>query len=160
RSSITSGDVYGTTGNALSVASGRLAYTLGLQGPCMTVDTACSSSLVALHLACQSLRSRECDLALAGGVNVILSPETHHALFLTKALTPDGHCYAFDAKADGFVRGEGCGVVALKRLSDARRDGDPIWALVRGSAVNQDGRSTGLTAPNVLSQQRLLRDAL
>nr|WRX36515.1 hypothetical protein [Cystobacterineae bacterium] len=153
-------DAYGTTGNLLSIASGRLSYTLGLQGPCLTIDTACSSSLVAIHLACHSLRTGESDLALAGGVNLLLSPETMADLGRTQALSPDGRCKTFDALANGFTRGEGCGLVVLKRLADARRDGDRIWGLVRGSAVNQDGKSTGLTAPNVLAQVSLLRDAL
>lgn len=153
-------DVYGVTGNMLSVAAGRLAYTLGLQGPCLTVDTACSSSLVAVHLACKSLRGHESDTAVVGGVNVILSPATMESLARTQALSPDGRCHTFDASANGYVRGEGCGVVILKRLSDAERDGDRVWALIKGSAVNQDGRSTGLTTPNVLAQQVVLRDAL
>ena len=153
-------DAYAGTGNAFSTAAGRLSYTFGFQGPCVAIDTACSSSLVAVHQAAQSLRSRECDTALAGGVNLILWPETMELLAQTQALSPDGRCKAFDARANGFVRGEGCGVVVLKRLSDARRDGDAILALLLGSAVNQDGRSTGLTAPNVLSQQRMLRQAL
>ncbi|WP_394839241.1 type I polyketide synthase [Pendulispora rubella] len=153
-------DVYATTGNMASTAAGRLSYTLGLEGPCITLDTACSSSLVAVHLACQSLRTGECDVALAGGVNVMISPLTMHLLAQLQALSPDGRCKTFDARANGFVRGEGAGVVVLKRLSDAVRDGDRVWAVLRGSAVNQDGRSTGLTAPNVLSQQALLRQAL
>nr|WRX36517.1 hypothetical protein [Cystobacterineae bacterium] len=153
-------DAYSTTGNMLSVAAGRLAYTLGLRGPCLTVDTACSSSLVAVHLACRSLRTRESDLALAAGVNILLSPDSMDAMARTQALSPDGRCRTFDASANGYVRGEGCGVVVLKRLSDAQRDGDQIWALIRGSAINQDGRSTGLTAPNVLAQEALLREAL
>ena len=153
-------DAYFATGAMLSVIAGRLSYALGLQGPAVTLDTACSSSLVATHLACQSLRAQECSLALAGGVSLILSPEVMAGLALTRALSPDGHCRTFDARANGYVRGEGCGVLVLKRLSDARRDGDRIWAVIRGSAVNQDGRSTGLTAPNVLAQQRLIREAL
>jgi acyl transferase domain-containing protein len=153
-------DAYCFTGNVLSTAAGRLAYTLGLQGPCMTVETACSSSLTAVHLACQSLRMGESSMALAGGVNLMLSPTTTKLLIKTQALSPDGRCKTFDARANGFVRGEGCGLLVLKRLSDAERDGDTILALVRGSAINQDGRSTGLTAPNVLSQQALLRQAL
>nr|ATG32078.1 polyketide synthase [Nannocystis pusilla] len=153
-------DVYSLTGNSQCFAAGRLSYLLGLQGPCVAVDTACSSSLTAVHLASDSLRDRQCDLAIAGGVNLILSPVATHMLAQAQALSPSGRCRTFDAAADGFVRGEGCGVVVLKRLADARRDGDRIWALVRGSAINQDGRSTGLTAPNVLSQQALLRDAL
>jgi acyl transferase domain-containing protein/acyl carrier protein len=153
-------DAHVVTGNMVSVAAGRLSYVLGLQGPCMSLDTACSSSLVSVHLACQSLRSRESDMALAGGVNLILSPASMFLLARTQALSPDGRCKAFDARANGYARGEGCGMLVLKRLSDAERDGDPIWAVIRGSAINQDGRSTGMTAPNVLSQQALLRKAL
>jgi acyl transferase domain-containing protein/aryl carrier-like protein len=153
-------DAYSTTGLLPSLAAGRVSYTLGFQGPCLTIDTACSSSLVSIHLACQSLRARESDLALAGGVNLLLSAENMEGAARTQALAPDGRCKTFDASANGYVRGEGCGLVVLKRLSDARRDGDTIWAVIRGSAVNQDGRSTGLTAPNVLAQQALLREAL
>ncbi|WP_437606620.1 SDR family NAD(P)-dependent oxidoreductase [Sorangium sp. So ce834] len=153
-------DAYCATGTLASTAAGRLSYVFGLEGPSMTVDTACSSSLVALHLACQSLRSGESDMAIAGGVSLILSPLTMCLMGQTQALSPDGRCKTFDAAANGYVRAEGCGMVVLKRLSDAQRDGDRIWALVRGSAVNQDGRSSGLTAPNVLSQQALLRQAL
>ncbi|WP_375772902.1 SDR family NAD(P)-dependent oxidoreductase [Archangium gephyra] len=151
---------YSATGNMPSVAAGRIAYTLGLQGPCAAVDTACSSSLVALHLACQSLRNGESALALAGGVNLLLSPTWMRMVGLTQSLSPDGRCRTFDARANGFVRGEGCGVVVLKRLSDAQRDGDRIWALLRGSSINHDGRSGGLTVPNVLSQEATLRKAL
>ncbi|WP_437970634.1 type I polyketide synthase [Sorangium sp. So ce260] len=153
-------DAYCGTGNLASTAAGRLSYILGLEGPCVSVDTACSSSLVAVHLACQSLRSGESDLSLAGGVSLILSPATMCMVSETQALSPDGRCKTFDAAANGYVRAEGCGVVVLKRLSDAQRDGDRVWAVVRGSAINQDGRSTGLTAPNVLAQQALLRQAL
>jgi acyl transferase domain-containing protein/acyl carrier protein len=153
-------DAYTATGNALSVAAGRLSYSLGLQGPSLVVDTACSSSLVAVHLACQSLRARECRLALAGGVYLMLSPQTAIALSRLRALSPDGRCKTFDASADGYGRGEGCGVVVLKRLSDAIADGDPILAVIRGSAVNQDGRSSGLTVPNGLAQQAVIREAL
>nr|AYM54557.1 hypothetical protein [Racemicystis crocea] len=153
-------DVYAATGNGHCFPAGRLSYVLGLTGPSMTVDTACSSSLVAIHLGCQSLRSGESSLVLAGGVNLMLSASTTRLTASTGALSPEGRCKAFDASANGFVRGEGCGVVVLKRLSEAERDGDPILAVIRGSAVNQDGRSTGLTAPNVLSQQELLRQAL
>src|SRR5262249_21056018 len=123
-------------------------------------DTACSSSLVATSMACQSLRARESDVALAGGVNLVLSPFTMTLMAETQALAPDGRCKTFDSRASGYVRGEGCGMVVLKRLSDAQRDGDRIRALIRGWAVNQDGRSTGLTAPNVLSQQALLQRAI
>ncbi len=153
-------DAYTTTGNLLSVAAGRLSYTWGLLGPCLTVDTACSSSLVVFHLACKSLLAKESDLALVGGVNLILSPEGMGALGRAQALSPEGRCKTFDALANGFARGEGSGLVVLKRLSDARQAGDRIWAVIRGSAVNQDGRSTGLTAPNVRSQEALLREAL
>ncbi|WP_438004841.1 beta-ketoacyl synthase N-terminal-like domain-containing protein [Sorangium sp. So ce321] len=153
-------DIHAMTGNFFSFPAGRLSYTLGLQGPSLTVDTACSSSLVAIHLACQSLRSGECSLALSGGVNLILSPVMMRLISTTGALSPDGRCKVFDAEASGFVRGEGCGLVLLKRLSDAQADGDPICAVIRGSAVNQDGRSTGMTAPNVLSQQSMLKKAL
>jgi acyl transferase domain-containing protein len=153
-------DGYSLTGNSPSVASGRIAYALGLQGPAVSVDTACSSSLVALHLACQSLRRQECDAALAGGVNVMLSPFYHVAFCRLGALSRTGACRTFDAAADGFVRGEGCGVVVLKRLADAISDRDRILALVRGSAVNQDGRSSGLTVPYGPAQQEVMRRAL
>ena len=153
-------DAYAGTGNAHSIAANRLSYVFDLRGPSMAVDTACSSSLVSVHLACQSLRSGESDLALAGGVNLILTPELTITFSQARMLAPDGHCKTFDASADGYVRGEGCGVVVLKRLSDAMRDGDNILALVRGSAVNQDGRSNGLTAPNGLAQQDVIRTAL
>ncbi|HXA49737.1 MAG TPA: beta-ketoacyl synthase N-terminal-like domain-containing protein, partial [Candidatus Acidoferrum sp.] len=153
-------DSYMSTGNAFSVAAGRLSYLLGLQGPSLAVDTACSSSLVALHLAVQSLRSRECNLALAAGVNLILSPISSLALSHLRMMAPDGRCKTFDAAADGFVRGEGCGVVVLKRLRDALADRDNILALIRGTAVNQDGRSGGLTAPNGPAQEAVIRRAL
>ncbi|MEZ4315460.1 MAG: polyketide synthase [Polyangiaceae bacterium] len=153
-------DAYCATGNFLSTAAGRVSYVLGLQGPAMVIDTACSSSLVALHTAVASLRARDCDLAIAGGVNLLLSPTSTTLIAATQALSPDGRCRALDARANGFVRSEGCGLVVLKRLSDAERDGDRVIALVLGSAVNQDGRSTGLTAPNVLAQQALLRQAI
>jgi acyl transferase domain-containing protein len=153
-------DLYCFLGNGLSEAPGRLSYVLGLQGPCMAVDTACSSSLVAVHLACQSLRRGESTLALAGGVHLILSPLMMEMMSRTQGLSPDGRCKTFDARANGMVRAEGCGVLILKRLADARRDGDPIRAVLRGSAVNQDGGSSGFTVPNVLSQEALLRQAL
>ena len=153
-------DAYAGTGNAHSIAANRLSYFYDLRGPSMAVDTACSSSLVAAHLACQSLRSGESDLALAGGVNLILTPELTITFSQARMLSPDGRCKTFDAGADGYVRGEGCGVVVLKRLSDAVRDGDNILALIRGSAVNQDGRSNGLTAPNGLAQQDVIRQAM
>jgi myxalamid-type polyketide synthase MxaB len=148
------------TGNSPSTAAGRLSYFLGLTGPAVAVDTACSSSLVALHLACQSLRQQECHLALVGGVNLMLSPATTMVFCRAGMLSADGRCKTFDAAADGYVRGEGCGVVVLKRLSDAQRDGDPILALIRSSSVNQDGRSGGLTVPNGPSQEAVIRKAL
>ncbi|WP_269751376.1 type I polyketide synthase [Mycolicibacterium mengxianglii] len=153
-------DAYSATGNAHSVAVGRIAYLLGLRGPAMAVDSACSSSLVTIHLACQSLRLRESDLALAGGVSLILRPETQIAMSKWGMLSPRGRCHSFDAGADGFVRGEGAGVVVLKRLTDAIRDGDQVLAVVRGSAVNQDGRSNGLTAPNSTAQRDVISRTL
>src|SRR5262249_41533853 len=134
-------DAYAATGNLHSTAAGRIAYTLDLHGPCLTVDTACSSSLVAIHLACRALRDNDCELALAGGVHLLLSPLTMQLVARTQGLAPDGRCKPFDARADGFVRAEGCGVVVLKRLADARRDSDRVLAVIRGSAVNQDGHS-------------------
>ena len=153
-------DAYAGTGNAHSIAANRISYLFDLRGPSMAVDTACSSSLVAVHLACQSLRNNESDLALAGGVNLILTPELTITFSQARMLAPDGRCKTFDAGADGYVRGEGCGVVVLKRLSDALSEGDNILALIRGSAVNQDGRSNGLTAPNGIAQQAVIREAL
>ncbi|PRC41549.1 polyketide synthase, partial [Mycobacterium sp. ITM-2017-0098] len=143
----------------LSIIANRVSYYFDLRGPSVTVDTACSSSLVAIHLACQSLRTGDSDVALAAGVNVILSPAVTHSFDQAEAMSPTGRCHSFDARADGFVRGEGCGVAVLKRLSDARRDGDRILAVVRGSAVNQDGRSNGLMAPNPAAQMAVLRAA-
>ena len=151
---------YIATGSAGSFLCGRLSYYLGVQGPSLAVDTACSSSLVALHLACQSLRNRECDRALAGGVNVMVSPKTTIMTCKLHALSPSGHSRAFDASADGYLRGEGCGVVALRRLSDAQREGDEVLAVIRGSAITHNGFSSGLTAPNPESQQRVIREAL
>jgi len=153
-------DAYFLTGNPLNAVAGRLAYTFGFQGPCMAVDTACSSSLVAVHLAVQSLRLGECDRAIAGGVNIILTPENTVALSKAQMLSADGRCKTFDASADGIVRGEGCGVIVLKRLSDAVANQDKILAVIRGSAVNQDGRSGGFTVPNKVAQQALLKQAL
>lgn len=149
-----------STGTAHSTLANRLSYTFDWRGPSLSVDTACSSSLVAVHLAVQSLRRRECDLAIAGGVNLVLAPEMSVALSKLGMMAPDGRCKTFDSRADGFVRGEGCGVVALRRLSDARAGEDPILALIAGSAVNQDGTTNGLTAPNGLSQEDVLRHAL
>lgn len=153
-------DVYAATGNALNAAAGRIAFVLGLQGPCMAIDTACSSSLVAVHEACQALRAGECDLALAGGVNVMLSPVPSILFAKWGMLASDGRVKAFDAAADGFVRGEGCGMVALRRLSDAEADGNRILAVIRGSAVNSDGRSSGLTVPNGPAQRKVIQRAL
>jgi acyl transferase domain-containing protein len=141
-------DAYHLTGNCLNFAAGRIAYHFGFRGPTMAVDTACSSSGVSVHLACQSLRNRECNVALAGGVNLILSPEISITSTKARTLSPDGRCKTFDASANGYVRGEGCGIVVLKRLSDALADGDRIHAVIRGSAVNQDGASSGITVPN------------
>jgi phthiocerol/phenolphthiocerol synthesis type-I polyketide synthase A len=147
-------------GNAANFAAGRLSYFLGAHGPAMVIDTACSSSLVAVHLACQSLRRRESDQALAAGVNLMLSPDNSLATSRWGMLAPDGRCKTFDANANGYVRSEGCGVVVLKRLSDALRDGDSVLAVVRGSAVNQDGPSSGQTVPSGPAQQAVLRAAL
>jgi phthiocerol/phenolphthiocerol synthesis type-I polyketide synthase D len=153
-------DPYIPFGNAANFAAGRLSYFLGVHGPAVVVDTACSSSLVAIHLACQSLRRRESDQALVAGVNLILSPENNIATSRWGMLAPDGRCKTFDASANGYVRSEGCGVVVLKRLSDALRDGDSVLAVVRGSAVNQDGPSSGQTVPSGPAQQAVLRAAL
>jgi acyl transferase domain-containing protein/SAM-dependent methyltransferase len=153
-------DPYFSTGNSYSVASGRLSYFLGAQGPSVAVDTACSSSLVALHLASQGLRLGECDLALAGAVNLILTPEMNINFTKARMMAPDGRCKTFDAAADGYVRGEGCVVLVLKRLADAQASGDRVLAVVRGSAINQDGRSGGLTAPNGPAQEAVIRAAL
>lgn len=143
-----------------SMISGRVSYVLGLQGPSVSIDTACSSSLVAVHTACQALRAGECDLALAGGVNLILGPDFTLAFRQSRMLAEDGRCRTFDAAANGFARGEGCGIVVLRRLSDALQAGDRILAVVRGSAVNQDGPSSGLTAPNGPAQEAVIRAAL
>lgn len=153
-------DPYVGTGNATSIAANRLSYLLDLRGPSLAIDTACSSSLVALHLACRSLRSGECRTALAGGVNLILSPHISRVFTQAGMLAADGRCKTFAAGADGYVRGEGCGMALLKRLSDAQADGDRILAVIRGSAVNQDGRSNGLTAPNGPAQEAVIRAAL
>src|SRR3984957_13043745 len=151
---------YFASGIARSVAGGRVSYTLGVQGPNLAIDTACSSSLVAIHTACLYLRTQQCRMALAGGVNVILSPEIGIAFSKSHMMAADGRCKTFDARADGFVRGEGCGIVVLKRLSDAQADRDRILAVIRGSAINQDGKSSGLTVPSLAAQQAVLRAAL
>ena len=153
-------DVYFATGNAHNAAAGRIAYLLGLRGPAMAVDTACPRSLSAVHLACQSLRLRECNLALCGGVNAILSPDPFVLFAKWGMMAPDGRCKTFDSRADGFVRGEGCGVLVLKRLSEALADRDPVLAVIRGSAVNQDGASGGFTVPSGLAQQAVIRQAI
>ncbi len=151
---------YHGTGTSHSVAAGRISYVLGLRGPAISIDTACSSSLVGLHLAAQALRNGDCDLALAGGVNLILTPDLNIAFSRGRMMAPDGHCKTFDGAADGYVRSEGCGMVVLRRLSDALDAQDPILAVMRGSAVNQDGHSAGLTAPNGTAQEELIRAAL
>jgi amino acid adenylation domain-containing protein len=153
-------DAYVGTGNGSSFEAGRLSYVFGFEGPSMVVSTACSSSLVAVHLACQSLRQGECGLALAGGVSLMLAPDAMVVLSKMRALAADGRSKTFDAAADGYGRGEGCGLVVLKRLADALAAGDRVLAVVRGSAVNHDGRSNGLTAPNGAAQQAVLRQAL
>src|SRR5690606_25570645 len=150
------GTYYGT-GSAHSVAAGRISYLLGLRGPALTIDTACSSSLIAFHEACQSLRSGETKMALAAGVSLVLAPDGHVIASRGRMLSPRGYCSTFDASADGYVRGEGCAVVLLKRLSDAQADGDRILALVRGTASNQDGRSGGLTVPSGTAQEEVMR---
>nr|MCU0685551.1 type I polyketide synthase [Polyangiaceae bacterium] len=153
-------DAYATTGFSFTFGPNRLSYLFDLRGPSMAIDTACSSSLVALHLACQSLRDGETDVALAGGVNALLLPEASISFSKMGMLSPDGRCKTFDASANGYVRGEGCAMFVLKRLSDALAAGDSIWALVRGTAVNQDGRSNGFTAPSAAAHEAAMRDAL
>jgi len=153
-------DSYVGTGNLDSILANRLSYVLNLQGPSLAVDTACSSSLVALYLACQSLRLDECQSAIVGGINLMLTPEMHVMGAKSLLLSPDGRCKTFDRGANGFVRGEGCGVLVLKRLADALTANDHVLAVIRGIAVNQDGRTNGISAPNGLSQQRVIRRAL
>ena len=153
-------DAYVASGNVHSTASGRLSYILGLLGPSLAIDTACSSSLVSIHLACSSLRKQECNLALAGGVNLLISPNGSIAFSKARMLSFDGRCKTFDASANGFVRGVGCGIIVLKRLSDAVADQDNILAVIRGTAINQDGHTSGLTVPNGPSQQAVIRKAL
>ncbi|MCD0450493.1 thioester reductase domain-containing protein [Actinocorallia sp. API 0066] len=153
-------DGYAATGSAVNFAANRVSYALGLEGPSLVVDTACSSSLVALHLAVQALRAGECDLAIVAGVNLLLAPDTSVALSKSRMLSPTGQCHTFDASADGYVRGEGCGAVVLRRASAARDAGDDVLALVRGTAVNQDGRSSGITVPNAAAQRAVVRRAL
>jgi acyl transferase domain-containing protein/acyl-CoA synthetase (AMP-forming)/AMP-acid ligase II/acyl carrier protein len=153
-------DVFSGTGSAHNIVAGRLAYLFDFRGPAVAVDTACSSSLVAVHLACQGLRTGEISMAIAGGVNLILSPPATIGLSRMRMLAPDGRCKAFDASADGFVRSEGCGVVVLKRLAEAIKAKDPVLAVIRGSAINQDGRSAGLTAPSGPAQRQVIRRAL
>ncbi|MFV1966601.1 MAG: SDR family NAD(P)-dependent oxidoreductase, partial [Pirellulaceae bacterium] len=153
-------DIFSGTGASHAILANRLSYVLNLHGPSITLDTACSSSLVAIHLACQSLRRRETHLSLAGGVNLILSPEMTVALSKAHMMAPDGRCKTFDASANGYVRGEGCGVLVLKRLRDAKADGDRILGIIRGTAVNHDGRSNGLSAPSGPAQEMVIRAAL
>ena len=151
---------YMTTGTSAATAIGRVAFTLGLEGPVLAVDTACSSSLVAVHQAVVGLQRGDTDLALAGGVNVMLSAAVTESVAKAGMLSPDGRCKTFDASANGYVRGEGCGMVVLKRLRDAEADGDRIWAVIRGSAVNHDGASAGLTVPSGPAQERVIGAAL
>jgi acyl transferase domain-containing protein/acyl-CoA synthetase (AMP-forming)/AMP-acid ligase II/acyl carrier protein/NAD(P)-dependent dehydrogenase (short-subunit alcohol dehydrogenase family) len=153
-------DVYTGTGTSLSIVANRISYLLDFRGPSISIDTACSSSLVAIHTACKSLMSGESEIALAGGVNLLLNPDWNVVFTEADMLAHDGHCKTFDAKADGYVRSEGCGVVILKRLSDAINDGDRIYSVINGSAINQDGKSNGLTAPNGPSQVDVIRQAL
>jgi len=153
-------DAYSSLGVGRNIAAGRIAYALGLEGPTLQLDTACSSSLVALHLACQSLRAGDCEMAVVGGVNLILSPTNPIVRCRLRALSPDGHCKTFDASANGYVESEGCGVIVIKPLSKAIANQDNILAIIRGSAVNHDGPSSGLTVPNEQAQEKLLQKAL
>ena len=156
---LTTIDSHSTTGTVLSIAANRISYLFNLHGPSFVVDTACSSSLVAVHLACRSLRNGECTTALAGGVNAIIIPDTYVGFSKMSMLSPDGRCKAFDERGNGFVRGEGAGVIVLKPLAAAQADGDRIYAVIRGSAVNQDGRTSSLTVPGLPAQQSLIREA-
>jgi acyl transferase domain-containing protein len=153
-------DAYHGTGMSNSLASGRISYLLGVRGPCLATDTACSSSLTSVHLAVESLRNRECDVALAGGVSLMMAPDSYVNLCKARMLSPEGRCKTFDAGANGYVRGEGCGMLVLKRLADAVAANDHIVALIRGSALNHNGRSSGLTVPSGPAQQALMRQAL
>lgn len=153
-------NAFAVSGVSHSIAGGRISYFLGAQGPNISLDTACSSSMAAVHLGVKALRGRECDMVLAGGVNLQLTPEATIMTSRARMMSPTGRCHSFDAAADGYVRADGCAMIALKRLSDARRDGDQILALIRGSALNQDGRSSGLTAPNGPAQEAVIRAAL
>ncbi|MCG7495635.1 amino acid adenylation domain-containing protein [Vibrio sp. Of7-15] len=151
---------YSFTGSMFNTAAGRISYVFGLQGPCLALDSACSSSLVSVHYGARELQSGSCDLVLAGAVNLMLKPDGHISYSSLNALSPHGRCASFDEKADGYVRSEGCGVVVLKRLSDAIRDGDRVQAVIRGSAVNHNGQSGGLTVPSGLAQEKVIREAL
>ena len=151
---------YAGTSNAYSIAANRLSYLMNWQGPSMAIDTACSSSLVAIHQASQNLKLSDCDLAIAGGVNLILNPDLTITFSEAGMMAPDGRCKPFDASANGYVRGEGCGIVVLKRLEDALKDGNRIYGVMKGSAINQDGQSNGLTAPNSKAQEQVIRAAL
>jgi acyl transferase domain-containing protein len=150
---------HSATGGATSIAANRISYCFGLEGPSIAIDTACSSALVATHLACQSIWNHECDMALVGGVNIIISPGAFVAFCAASMLSPDGHCKAFDASANGFVRAEGAGMVVLKPLSQALANRDRIYSIVLGTAVNQDGRTSGISAPSQSSQEALIRTA-
>ena len=153
-------DDYYSTGNHFSVAAGRISYFLGLKGPAMAIDTACSSSLVCVDNAVKHLRLGQCDTAIAGGVNLILAPESTINFCKSGMLAEDGRCKTFDESADGYIRSEGCGMIILKRLSDAKKDGNRILGIIRGVAINQDGASTGLTVPNAEAQQEVIEAAL
>jgi acyl transferase domain-containing protein len=154
------GATHAATGASNSIAAGRISYFFGLRGPCMAIDTACASALTAIHLAVQSLRNGESKMALAGSVNLLISPNTTEALCKARMLSADGKCKTFDAAADGYVRSDGCGVMILKLLSQAQADGDRILAVIRGSACNQDGRTNGITAPSGNAQREVIQAAL